>query len=473
MDLEFGVLGFIMMNYFIFFIRTIFLTLFLSSCTGSPLIQPQIDSLVVARYYDYARSLLDNNPKAYGENNKILYWLDFGTVNQLTGQYSQSIHAFQQAKKEYDRLFTQSLTKIGSTWLLNDTFAPYRGEDFERVMMNLFAAMDFAVLGNWEGALVEARDVDRVLKLINRQYKEGPKNVYKEDAFARLLMGMMYEAKGREQDINDALIEYQRALTIYQQDYAKRYKVGVPRILQENLLAAAQHFQFSQKEYRDEFRGVNFLRIDERRKKAQVVLIQQIGFSPIKHPIQIPIPLPGGYITQLAFSTYDKRDYDPSVAVLTLAQPQGKSIQSTAEVVQDVGAIAIENLNNRKFRVIAKAALRAGGKYLTERELEKGIEQRTNQGSAAAFRYISSIYNVYSEEPDLRSWQTLPDKIAIARLFVDPGQYNVSALGEDLGLVDLQAGETKVFVIRSGWSSVPNALSPEFSKGKVLSLAKD
>ena len=64
-------------------------------------------------------------------------------------------------------------------------------------------------------------------------------------------------------------------------------------------------------------------------------------------------------------------------------------------------------------------------------------------------QYAGSLYNVFSEQPDLRSWQTLPARIRVARLIVKPGAYEVSAGSESLGQVTLGAGEKKFFVVRT------------------------
>ncbi|GAF99605.1 unnamed protein product, partial [marine sediment metagenome] len=83
-------------------------------------------------------------------------------------------------------------------------------------MVNLFMALNYVGMGNWEGALVEARKVDNKLSVINSKYEEEKKNVYKEDGFIRFLMGALYEAEG---EINDAFISYRKAEEIYRSAY--------------------------------------------------------------------------------------------------------------------------------------------------------------------------------------------------------------------------------------------------------------
>ena len=56
--------------------------------------------------------------------------------------------------------------------LLRDfTTASQEAEDFEKVLINTYLAMNFALLGNFEDALVEARRVNRKLLLMKTKGK--------------------------------------------------------------------------------------------------------------------------------------------------------------------------------------------------------------------------------------------------------------------------------------------------------------
>ena len=89
-------------------------------------------------------------------------------------------------------------------------------------------ALNYTAAGHHEDALVEARKVDSKLNVINSRYADDKKNVYKEDAFIRFLMGVLYEAEG---EVNDAFISYRKAEEIYRNDYAANYGVSAPSLL--------------------------------------------------------------------------------------------------------------------------------------------------------------------------------------------------------------------------------------------------
>ena len=395
----------------------------LSSCASvPPNVQPQVNSLIVANKTDRAIQLLEENRKAYGPNNELLYLLDEALVLHVAKRYADSIPVFEDAKSKFDELYTQSLSKGLSAWVINDYRSPYHGEDFEHVLVNIFQALNFAALNDFNEALVEARDVDDKLSLINRQYPPDQKNVYKEDAFARLLMGILYEVNQTQPDDNDAFISYQKSYQTYTQDYTVNYGTEIPSILKENLLASAQFMgPETSGEYRQKLNDVPFMSLEEKRKKGQVYLIQYNGLAPIKTQFSLPVPLPGGFITRLAFPKYNERLYEIENSFLSAKSDTGKGFETKTELVENISRIAVQNLENRKVRLFAKAVARPAAKYVLEKTAEAGIRSRSGDNTALAFRIVSSLFNVYSEQADLRSWQTLPAELRLARFILEPG----------------------------------------------------
>lgn len=142
----------------------------------------------------------------------------------LDSQYSPSNLAFESAKQLAEKLFTKSLSKELSTLLVSDNLRPYYGEDFERALLHVFSALNYHLMGDATGALVEARQVDFLLTKL--QTDHGHKNIYTEDAFVRYLMGLLYENQG---EINDAYISYWKSLEAYG-SYKKKLRCLPPAV---------------------------------------------------------------------------------------------------------------------------------------------------------------------------------------------------------------------------------------------------
>jgi len=438
----------------------LFFVFSLSSCASSSRYQSQLNDFITHHNYAQAQSFLGDNPRLYGSRNTLLYFLDKGFILQLSRDYKKSIDTFEKSKSTFDALYTKSITGILSTWVINDYMAAYRGEDFERVMINIFQSLNYLMLGNLGEALVEARDVDSRLNLINSRYKANEKNAYKEDAFARFFMGILYEAEKTREGYNNAFISYAKAVETYESDYAGNYNLDAPIVLKENILAAAKFMGFMEFEkYRAKYPKVNFLSLEEKAKKAEVYLVQYNGLFPEKVENMLPVPFPDGYIVKYAFPSYLRRLYSTRAAIFSAKNKRNESFEAETQLGEDIGAIAIKNLDDRKVRFIAKEIARSTGKYLIERKQGETIRKRYGDTAGSVFKIFSSLFNIFTSNADLRSWQTLPAEIRIARLVLEPGEYDLSAvdldaqnqsLGRiDLGKVNLAAGEKRFFVIRS------------------------
>lgn len=62
-------------------------------------------------------------------------------------------------------------------------------------MINFYKALNYLQLNNMEDALVEVRKINIRLQQLNDKYPDH-KNRYQRDAFAQLLMGLIYDAAG-------------------------------------------------------------------------------------------------------------------------------------------------------------------------------------------------------------------------------------------------------------------------------------
>lgn len=409
-------------------------TLFLSSCAPAiHSIQPQVNSHLMAHQYDEALSSLGNNPLVYGKKNELLYWLDRGFILHVAGRYRESIDAFERAKYKFDQLYTVSVHEIAGSFLINDYRESYRGHDAEYVWVNIFQALNYAALGDIHESLVEARQVDMKLRLVNDRYKDNPKNVYRDDAFARMLMGILYQADGGVQAEDDSRISFAQATGVYQRDYSSNYGLTAPNLL-------------------------NRVKEPLEPSKAYVYLIQYTGFAPTKIPNDIYLPAGGLLFTKISFPSYIDH---PSAFSQSSFVAHGKytDVVYPTEVGEGIGSIAKQILENRKLLLGAKSVLRPGMKVAGEKVIGHQVEQQYGDLAALGVDLLGTLYNLTTEQADLRSWETLPNEIRIARLVLEPGEYqfyvqNSDHYGnlvekKDLGTIDIKAGDKKFFIVRT------------------------
>ena len=129
------------------------------------------------------------------------------------------------------------------------------------------------------------------------------------------------------------------------------------------------------------------------------------------------------------------------------------------ELMEDVGAIAKLNLENRLLRIKAKAIARATAKYLATQAAAAKAREKNASTLARIIEIAGSAVSVATERADVRHWRLLPAQIRVGRAVVPPGRYGpsvsfVNAAGHTVAsrvLTDVTVGpgEKKFIIQRS------------------------
>jgi hypothetical protein len=394
------------------------------SCAPSIKHYPRLNQYLLTQDYDSAYKLVKKNRETYADRNAVLYYLDEGIISHFAGRFKESNQSFSHAESIMEELYTRSISKEAASFLISDNTIPYRGEDFERAILNLFMALNYVGLGSWEDAVVEARKVDNKLNLINSQYEEEKRNVYKEDAFIRFLMGAIYEAEG---EINDAFISYRKAESVYRADYLPNYGVSPPTILIEDLLTSAQSMDFYEEmaEIQMEYPDVTFMDPARKKEMAEVFFVHYNGLAPEKREEHFLVPMPDGFVFKIAYPKFEKRGYRISHGEITLRHLRsGQSYRFPTALMEDIASIAVMNLENRINRIKAKAIARATIKYLASKEVSKVAEEKGGELLGLMVQASANIASMATEQADVRQWRLLPAEIRVGRGLIPPGEYH-------------------------------------------------
>jgi hypothetical protein len=400
--------------------------LFLTACGPSLRHQQLVDQHLSSHRYADADTVVEKNKNDYGDRNLLLYYLDRAFLLHLAGRYEESNRFFEKATVEIDRLYTQSLSTHAGAMLTNDNLLPYEGEDFETVLIHLFSALNYAALEQWDDALVEARQVDARLNLLNDRYTQ--KNVYKEDAFARYLAGILYETRGES---NDAFISYRKAYEAFQ-GYKKHYTTPIPSRLGVDLIWITNtlHLSEEQEEYQRLFPEAVSIASGKPsdQQGGEVVVVTYEGRSPVKEDYFIDAPVPDGrggvYLVRVALPRFVPRPSKIGSVEVTFRQGE-TLLKQRADLMEDITAIAKKNLEDRIARISSKAIARATAKYAAARTAKRQARKKGGEGAEILTGFLTNVYSLATEQSDKRSWRTLPAKIRLARISLPPGEWEV------------------------------------------------
>lgn len=401
----------------------LFILLILSSC--APVVQHYtlVDKYLSQGRYADADSVVEKYRDKYGARNAVLYYLDRAMTLHLSGRYAESNTYLEKAEARMEELYTKSITTETGAMLTNDNLLPYEGEDFEKVMVNVIGAINYVYLHEWDEALVEARKIDHKLNVLNDRYEK--KNIYKEDAFARYLTGILYEARG---ELNDAFIAYRKAYETYV-GYQKDYGTPLPPTLPGDLIRItdAMHLEEEHHLYTEMFPNTEWISEEELSRRGEVIFFSYDGRAPVKVDFFIDAPVPDGaggfYYLRVALPKFVLRPGDLGYVDIKLTDSQGIVASRGMFLVEDIAAIAVKNLEDRTGRISAKAIARATAKFLVARELRKKVKDDPLARFLAEVG--TDIYSMASEKSDKRSWQTLPAQIRMTRLAAPPGLYTM------------------------------------------------
>lgn len=379
------------------------------------------------RDYSAAIESLEKNKFIQKEKNRLLYMLDKGVVLQMMGNYEESNKIFEEAYIFVDD-FQRNVGREALALVSSDMARDYGGEDFEKIFIHYYKAMNFIMMNQYDEAMIEARRINIKLNEINDKYKSDSK--YKRDAFAHVLMGLLYEAAGDE---NNAFIAYRNAYDIYSEDYERFFNIKAPNQLKKDLIrtAAMNGFYDFQVTYEKQF---DIKLADIEKSKRELILIWHNGLGPVKDEWSINFVVikgAGGLVLfenkefNLSFTFYMRSEDEQAslgdLKVVRVAFPKysvrndvfSRAIVKSPngdhqiELLEDINEIAIKSLHDRMVRELSKTLLRTALKQVAE-----AAARQENEGLGAAM----SILNAVTEKADTRNWQTLPAKISYSRI---------------------------------------------------------
>ena len=388
---------------------------------------------------DKAENVLEGDKKGPEGKNRLLYYLNRGYISWMQSEYEESNQFLQQA----DRIIEDQIKNYGLdalALLSNPMIKPYKPEDFEAVMLNYFIALNYLKLNDYEDAIVECKRINIRLNSLNDKYKDH-KNRYQRDAFANVMMGLVYDA---DRDYNNAFIAYRNALEVYEEDYAKNFDITAPDQLKQDLLRTAYLTGFYD-EVRFYEKKFNMKYEHKAAPEAQLVFFWFNGLGPIKDEWSInftKVDGQGGWITLvneeygLSFPFYiggqpdNEKSAFEQFSMMRVAFPKyvervplynSASIKAnnqnySLEMAQNINDIAFKTLHDRMLREMATSLLRLA----TKKALEQQVRKQNGELGAAV-----SIVNAITEKADTRNWQTLPYSVSYTRVPLKEGSNNL------------------------------------------------
>ncbi len=414
-------------------------TLILTGCATYYQKQVAIQTNFESGNFEGAEKLITSKKATKEANgkNRLLYWLNAGTIAYMLGKNVESNDYFEKAY-----IFTEDYKKNYATSALslvtNPMATTYAGEDVEVLMINYYKALNFLAMGNTEYALVEVRRMYQKSLVLSDKYKGA--NRFKRDAFIQTFMGLIFEASG---DDNNAFVCMRNAYTIYKEDYSKFFKMSVPEQLKKDLIrlsyknGTSDFLSFYEKEF-----GMKY-EAPAKSSGGEAIVLWNNGLGPVKdewsinfvvvkgaggmvnftndeYGFNFPFILPSGQgegnLSDLTFLRVVMPKYNERPLQYSNGFLSANGAKYEFSLIQDVNAVAVKCLKDRVIQDLSEELLRVAIKKAAEYAL-----RNQNQYAGAAL----GVLNAITEKADTRNWQTIPHDISYARVPLNEGENTI------------------------------------------------
>lgn len=359
-------------------------------------------------------------PKEIQGDNAILV-LDRGSIQQGAAKFDLARRDFEAADKAIDMLdLARNAGDSIGEYVFSGSSGKYVAPPYEKLLVNTLNMVNYLELGDLNGARVEARRLSVVQKYYRDQLNQPANPVV---GLGAMLAGFTYEKSG---EVDEALRYYDEALQFA--------SFGSLKDSVRRLAPLGAYRSPRLKALLEE--GAPPPKSDG---MGEILFV--VGFGRVPHKIaqRIPIGLALTYVS----GAISPNDYEQAnklavqglvswVNFPTLAEGQGNWSTPTLRLgnqpLQLEEAIDVDREVREEWKKIeGKIILSAITRLIARVAVGQGIQTAAGRdnvvgflGSIAAQATLTAL-----DTPDTRSWETLPARIAVARVRVPAGRYPI------------------------------------------------
>tara|TARA_Y100001956_G_scaffold81962_1_gene101171 strand:- start:6822 stop:8138 length:1317 start_codon:yes stop_codon:yes gene_type:complete len=331
-----------------------------------------------------------------------------------------------------------------SSLAVNDNLNIYQPADYELGFLHLYLGVNYLKENSLEGALVEMRRANQVQEKARKErekelesaqndlqaqgltpnlgsvlsnYPDAGKTLQAvQNGYLFYLSALLYEA---DKDLNSAYVDYRRALAVMPDN--EQVIDGTKRVAKR--LGMRSDLSKLEKRY-----GKAEL-LDE--KSARVIVIEEQGVVEAMNEWRQSLPLFDSRGNGVWYSV--ALPYYPSIAKQQYPPLSLNNQSLNSDLLTDVNVMAQRDLSERMPAIIIRQALRVWAKDQLRREAAKKEDDVGN--------LLLNVWNTLTEQPDTRSWQTLPAEIRTGGAVVKPGEQQILVDGKSYQF-EADAGRT-------------------------------
>lgn len=406
--------------------------------TNTEFYDPIMKDLQQSKFNDAALKIeVADQDEEYADKDRVLKYLDKGIIYHYKGNYNLSNEEFEKAEYAIEELYTKSISKGAASILLNDNALDYRGEVYEDLYINVFKALNYIHLNEFDGAYVEINRINNKLKELDTKYEEYLANLNKSE-------DQKFEIPSEELEyFNNVLANYLSHLIMRADG-----NIDGSRISLENLNNAWETYN-DVYDYSKPDAVVN----TSTRRSQNLNIIAFVGPAPQKVPVGArittfddfvtvsdptnfytdAIPFPGieyGWNFKFEFPEMEETGTFVNSVEIEIDSVKVGELQ----LLENMCNVARKTFETEKsityFKTITRAVLKGVGASSLGREIKK-------EADGIFGDILTGVVNAAvdaTENADLRCWRTMPGYSFIGEFPIEEGKHTIKiTFYDDLG----------------------------------------
>jgi uncharacterized protein len=373
----------------------------------------------------------------YRQKDRVQYYLDIGMLYHFNKEYSKSNEMLTKAENAIDELYTKSISKAAASMLLNDNVMEYSGEDYEDIYLNLFKALNYVQLLEFDEAMVEIRRINNKLLLLEDKHKkmannlnmfkkkkakfQANRNQFHNSALARYISLLLYRADDHD---DDARIDLEKLREAWKQQ-SHIYNFSMPAV--NNLLTKTEKgkvdFLVFTGRCPDKKTDTWYIHTEKDlliiaeteenpRGNQQLEEFDAIPWDGIKKGYHFKFQLP--YLKEQPSQIGKVRILADDVPVQEL------------RMIEDLERVALETYKIKKPLVYLKTITRTILKGILAEKAKAKLDEQVGGGFAGILARAAADMAVdATENADLRISRFFPGKALMGEIELEPGLHNI------------------------------------------------
>ncbi|EOI3983690.1 COG3014 family protein [Campylobacter jejuni] len=425
--------------------------LFLTACVNQVKQNTTFENTLTQKYC--GDDFFNQNLEKIKKNDDVIYTgLNAGLIARNCGDFNKSNVFFDAVEETYkydvdlENVSPKAAKFIGTT-LLNDNIVDYDGSLYERIMVNIYKALNYMEEDDYENARVE---FNRALMRQDKAKEYFAKEIEKN----RADLDKAKEDKNYDKNMNEnsKVIEAQYDNLFKEFDTTKNFINPYATYL-------ASIFFFMDKDYRkaaDLFREVSIIypknktikkeakifkeyatKIKVKKAKKYVFVVYENGFGVVKDEFALTLPF-----------IVDKKIISTNIALQTLKKREASFANLNINGQNTNDFVDLDNIVATEFKINMPAMIaKALAQTIVKTTLNVAVANNDSTGGWLSL--ATAVATAVTNKADVRSWRGLPKSIAIATIENDGNLEIKDPQGNILFQKSLDKNKNALVVVRS------------------------